>query len=92
MSDILTTAVDRNHLAWVRFCLENGADPNLTLCLDIYSPLAHAARYASVNVVSSLLKYDAELNGRGALALTAQDGKPNEVKFLLRKGVFVNEN
>lgn len=43
--------------------------------MDTYSPLAHAARYASVNVVSLLLKYDAELNGRGALAVTAQHGK-----------------
>ena len=66
MPDILTIAVDHNHLAWVRFCLENGADPNLNLDLDTYSPLATAARYASVNVVFLLLKYNATLKGSGA--------------------------
>ena len=61
--------------------MENGNDLNLNLYLDTYSPLAHAARYASVNYVSILLKYDAELNGQGPLALTAQHGKPDMVKF-----------
>ncbi len=92
MSDILTTAVEQNHLAWVRFCLENGANPNLNLDLDTYSPLATAARYASVKVVSLLLKYNATLEGSGALALAAQHGKLNMVKFLLMKGAFVDEN
>ena len=77
MGDILTIAVDRNHLAWVRFCLENDADPNLNLYSNTYSPLAHVARYTSVNVVSLLLKYDAELNARGALALTGSRIWPN---------------
>ena len=92
MADILTTAVEDSHLAWFRFCLENGADPNLNLDLETYSPLANAARYASVNVVSLLLKYKATLKGSGALALAAQHGKLNMVKFLLKKGAFVDEN
>lgn len=53
MGDILTTAVEHNHWAWVRFCLENGADSNLILDLNTYSPLVNAARHASVNVVSN---------------------------------------
>ena len=84
--------MDHNHLAWVRFYLENGADPNLNLDLDTYSPLATAAGYASVNVVSLLLKYNATLKGSGALAPAAQHGKLNMVKFLLKKGAFVDEN
>ena len=63
MGDILFNAVTYNHLAWVRFCLENGADPNLNLYLDSYSALANAAPYGSVGVVSMLLKYNATLKG-----------------------------
>lgn len=85
MSDILNTAVEHNHLVWVRFCLKNGADPNPNLDLDTYSPLANAARYTSVNVVSLLLKRNATLKGSGVLALAAHHGKLNMVKFLLKK-------
>ena len=92
VGDILTAAVERNNLAWVRFCLENGADPNLNIYLDIYSPLAHAARYASISVVSLLLKYNAELHGHGTVALAAQHGKLDMAKFLLKNGAFVDEN
>ena len=31
MFDILTTAVEQNHLPWAKFCLENGANPNQIL-------------------------------------------------------------
>lgn len=92
IGDILNTAVEYNHLPWVRFCLENGADPNLNHDLNIYCPLATAARHASIKVVSLLLKYNAKISGSGALALAAQSGKLNTVKLLLEKGAFVDEN
>lgn len=92
ISDILITAVEQNHLAWVRFCLENGANPNLNLDLDIYSPLATAARNDSVKVVSLLPKYNATLEYNSALALAAKHGKLYMVMFLLKKGAFVDEN
>ena len=42
--------------------------------------------------MSLLLKYNATLKGSGALAPAAQHGKLNMVKFLLKKGAFVDEN
>ena len=39
-----------------------------------------------------LLKYDAKLVGSGTLALVAQHGKLNMVKFLLKEGAFVDQN
>ena len=92
MGDILSNAAIYDRVAWVRFCLENGADPNLNLYLGEYSALASAAQYASVKVVSLLLEYNATLNGSGALALAARHGKLDMVKFLLKKGAFVDEN
>ena len=92
MGDILSATVNLNYLAWVRFCLENGADPNQSLVMDTYSTLAFAARYASINVVSLLLQHNATLKGSSALALAAQRGKLDMVKFLLKKGAFIDEN
>lgn len=92
MGDILSAAVNFNYLAWVRFCLENGADPNQSLVMDTYSTLAFAARYASINVVSILLQHNATLKGSSALALAAQRGKLDMVKFLLKEGAFIDEN
>lgn len=75
MGDILIHAAEENNLSWVEFCLKNGADPNLNLIWDAYSPLAIAAQYASVKVAALLLKYNAILKGSGALALTSRCGK-----------------
>ena len=93
MGDILSNAVIYNNTAWVKFCLENGADPNLNLCLlNTYSTLANAARYACIDVVSLLLKHKATLKGSGALALAARRGKLDIVKFLVKKGAIIDEN
>ncbi|MCJ1345040.1 hypothetical protein MMC31_003245 [Peltigera leucophlebia] len=92
LGDILSAAVEINDFSWVRFCLENGADPNLNGDVNTGTALASAARYASVTVASLLLRYDAKLVGSGALALAAQHGKLNMVKFLLKQGAFVDEN
>ena len=57
--------------------------------MDSYSVLANAAQYASVDVVSMLLEYNATLKGGGAVALAAQIGKLDNVKFLLKKGALL---
>lgn len=64
----------------------------LNLFSDSYSVLADAAQYGSVNVVSLLLEYNATLKDSGALALAARHGRLDMVKFLLKKGAFVDEN
>lgn len=43
MGDILSTVVNFNYLPWVKFYLENDADPNQSLIMDTYSILAFAA-------------------------------------------------
>ena len=59
MYDMLLNAVNYNYLAWVRFCIENGANLNLNLDLNIYSALAAAATVASVDVASLLFEHNA---------------------------------
>ena len=59
--------------------------------MNIYSTLAFAARYASINIISLLLQYNATLKRSSALALATQHGKLDMVKFLLKKGVFIDE-
>lgn len=79
-------------MPWVRFCIENDANPNLSHESTTFSSLATAARHASVKVVSLLLKYGAKIISSGTLALATQKGKLDTVKFLLEKGAFVDEN
>lgn len=92
MGDILTYATEHNNLPWVRFCLENGPDPNLNLLYDTYSPLAIAAERASVKVAALMLKHSARIKGSGALARASQYGKMDMVKFLLMKGGLIDED
>lgn len=92
MGNILSAAVNFNYLPWVRFCLENGADPNQSLVMDTYSTLAFAALYASISIVSLLFQHNATLKGSGALALAVQCGKLDIVKFLQEKRALINEN
>lgn len=92
MGDILSHAAEYNNLPWVRFCLVNGADPNRNLLWDTYSPLAIAAQYASVKLAALLLKYNARIEGSGALALASRYGKMEMVKFLLMKGALIDED
>lgn len=54
--------------------------------------IATAVRYASVDVASLLLEYNAPLKSSGALALAARYGKLDMVNFLLNRGTFVDEN
>ena len=75
----------------VRFCLENGADPNPNLLWDTNSPFAIATQYASVKVAALMLKYNVRLKGSGALALASRYGKMHTVKFLLMKGALIDE-
>lgn len=42
--------------------------------------------------MSLLLQHNATLKGSSALALAAQRGKLDMVKFLLKKGAFIDEN
>ena len=42
--------------------------------------------------MSLLLEYNATLKDSGALALAARHGRLDMVKFLLKKGAFVDEN
>ena len=92
MGDIMTHATEHNNLPWVRFCLENGADPNLNLLYDAYSPLTIAAERASVKVAALMLKHSARIKGSGALARASQYGRMDMVKFLIMKGALIDED
>lgn len=86
--------------AWVRFCLENGANPHLNLDFHTHSTLSpRAARYASIDVMSLILKYDSKLNGSGRATWEAgyvvrfydKGGRLLLMKIALESGVDRNE-
>lgn len=68
MGDILYNAAIYNHLAWVRFCLENSANPNLNLYLNSHSVLASAAQYSCVGIVSLLLEIQCNIKRQWRLS------------------------
>ncbi len=89
--NILTCAVEENNLDWVRFCLENYADPAL-VPNDLGHPiLATAASYASIEISELLIAWGAVIKGSSALTIASHSGKLNLVKLLLENGADVNE-
>lgn len=61
--DILMCAVDGDNLDWVRFCLENFANPNLNPASNIHSVLANAADFASIEICELLVAWRAGHKG-----------------------------
>ena len=89
--DILQCAVEDDNLDWVRFCLENGANPTIVQAFSAHLILAIAATSASVEITELLIAWGAQIKGSGALTIASRNGRADLVKLLLKNGADVNE-
>lgn len=90
VDDILKYVCPGNDIAWARFCLENGADPNLMVGHSLCA-LAAAAGMSTVQMAELLLQHGAKMEGSGAIVIAAERGKLAMVEFLLNKGADIDE-
>lgn len=89
--NISLCAVEENNLDWVRFCLENHANPALEPD-DLGHPiLATAASCASIEISELLIAWGAIIKGSSALTIASHRGEVDLVKLLLKNGADVNE-
>lgn len=89
--DILQYAVENDNLDWVRFCLENHADPNENVSFEGHGILATAAASASIEICKLLLEREASVEHSSALVIASHNGNEALVKLLLENGSDVNE-
>lgn len=81
--DILMCAVDDDNLDWVRFCLDNFADPNLNPAFNQHSILANAAEFASFEICELLIEWRADIKGSNELTIAFHMGRADLVILLL---------
>lgn len=89
--DILDCAVESNNLDWVRFCLENYANPALDRSYSEHLKLAVAATFAFLEISELLVAWGAKIEGSSALIIASHKGRADLVKLLLENGADVNE-
>lgn len=89
--DILQCAVENDNFDWVRFCLENHANPNENVSFAGHGILATAAASASIEICELLLTWGARVRQSSALVIASHDGNEALVKLLLKSGSDVNE-
>lgn len=89
--DILDCAVESNNLDWVRFCLENCANPALDRSYSEHLKLSVAATFASTEISELLIAWGAKIDGSSALNIASHKGRADVVKVLLENGADVNE-
>lgn len=90
VDDILGHVCPTTDISWARFCLENGADPNLMVAHSMCA-LAAAAGESTVEMADLLLQHGAKMDGSGAIVIAAENGKLDMVEFLLEKGADIDE-
>lgn len=88
----LTEAVLADDLAWVRYLLDSGADPELAPLYGNRAALAVAAASgAGAEIVRALVEAGAETGYKGLLALAVEAGNGGFVEFILGEGASVDE-
>src|SRR5208282_1347683 len=83
------------NLPQVRSLLDNGADPDIKLCLNGMTPLMLAASFNQAEIMKLLLAQGAGLDdidksGRTALIIAADKGNVESVNILLDSGAYIN--
>ncbi|KAJ9643485.1 hypothetical protein H2199_004164 [Coniosporium tulheliwenetii] len=89
--DILGIVAPAGDNEWAKFCLQNGANPNLNMVDEFKPGLAATAERGITDMVSLLLEHGAWLKGSGAIVLAAEAGKKDMVRFLLEHGADIDE-
>lgn len=90
--NILQCAVQDDNLDWVRFCLENCANPVSVDSYDGHFILAIAATCASTEISELLLVRGARIKGSSALTIACHKGRADLVKLLLDNCADVNDS
>ncbi|KAF5615412.1 ankyrin [Fusarium sp. NRRL 52700] len=83
---LIVACMGRQHVDFLRFLLEAGADPNQEPDAAAYPLALVAGLYKDTAAVDLLLKYGAKIEGSGALAAAARRGNEVMMGYLLEKG------
>ena len=89
--DMLQVACWSDSLAWAEFCIQRGANVNMYSPISGEVLLAMTARVTSVEMISLLLQYGANLHGSGAIVAAAGYGRLDTLSFLLGRGANIHE-
>jgi ankyrin repeat protein len=87
----LTIAIQRQDVEMVRFLLRKGADANDQYWIPNDTVLARAASLPSLEILTLLLEYGAEIEGSRALMGAAESGCIDAATVLLARGASINE-
>ncbi|KAF5562312.1 ankyrin [Fusarium napiforme] len=83
---LIVACQGRQHIDFLRFLLEAGADPNQEPDAAAYPLALVAGLYKDTAAVDLLLKYGAKMEGSGALGAAARRGNEVMMRYLLEKG------
>ncbi|KAF5529968.1 ankyrin [Fusarium phyllophilum] len=83
---LIVACMGRQHVDFLRFLLEAGADPNQEPDAAAYPLALVAGLYKDTAAVDLLLKYGAKIEGSGALGAAARRGNEIMMRYLLEKG------
>ncbi|KAF5548913.1 ankyrin [Fusarium mexicanum] len=83
---LIVACMGRQHVDFLRFLLEAGADPNQDPDAAAYPLALVAGLYKDTAAVDLLLKYGAKVENSGALAAAARRGNEVMMRYLLEKG------
>ncbi|KAF4499313.1 ankyrin [Fusarium agapanthi] len=83
---LIVACMGRQHVVFLRFLLEAGADPNQEPDAAAYPLALVAGLYQDTTAIDSLLKYGAKIEHSGALAAAARRGNEIMMQYLLEKG------
>ncbi|KAF5577177.1 ankyrin [Fusarium pseudoanthophilum] len=83
---LIVACQGRQHIDFLRFLLEAGADPNQEPDAAAYPLALVAGLYKDTAAVDLLLKYGAKIEGSGALGAAARRGNEVMMGYLLEKG------
>ncbi|KAG7412236.1 hypothetical protein LZL87_010589 [Fusarium oxysporum] len=83
---LIVACMGRQHVDFLRFLLEAGADPNQEPDAAAYPLALVAGLYEDTAAIDLLLQYGAKVENSGALAATARRGNEIMMRYLLEKG------
>ncbi|KAF5976241.1 hypothetical protein FBULB1_7016 [Fusarium bulbicola] len=83
---LIVACMGRQHVDFLRFLLEAGADPNQEPDAAAYPLALVAGLYKDTAAIDLLLKYGAKIEHSGALAAAARRGNEVMMQYLLEKG------
>lgn len=91
LCSFLILFIQKNDRDRVELCLQHGADPNLGMFAQRWSPLATAAQYdASLEIVELLLGAGGKVEGSDVLQTAAENGRLGLMKLLVVRCIMLS--